>query len=74
MSQQKTPQTDPKTSTPTLPEGSGESAMRRERLEKNGGVPLTTPLEDGQLRGKDEEGRDTTGTHGGPKKDGSERK
>lgn len=65
---------DPKTSTEPMPEGTGESAMRRERLEKNGGVPLTTPLEDGQLRGKDEEGRDTTGTHGGPKKDGNPRK
>lgn len=68
--------TEPKTKTSTepMPEGSGESAMRRERLQENGGVPLTTPLENGQLRGKDEEGRDTTGTHGGPKKDGTERK
>lgn len=73
MSQPKNTTNDPKTSTEVMPEGTGESAMRRERLEKNGGVPLTTPLENGQLRGKDADGRDTTGTHGGPKKDGSER-
>lgn len=63
--------TDPKTtktSTEPLPERQGESADRRRRLEQGGGTPLTTPLENGQLRGKDEEGRDSTGTRGGPKK------
>jgi hypothetical protein len=57
--------------TQPLPAGQGESAQRRIQLEKHGGQPLTEPLEDGQLRGADEEGRHTTGTHGGPKKDGS---
>lgn len=74
MNREKTTQKDPKTSAQPMPEGTGESAMRRERLHEGGGVPLTTPLEDGQLRGKDADGRDTTGTHGGPKKDGTERK
>ena len=58
---------------PTLPEGQGESAQRRQAIEEGGGKPLTTQLEDGQLRGIDEEGRHTTGTHGGPKKDGGQR-
>jgi len=58
---------------PTLPEGQGESAQRRRALEEGGGQPLTTQLEDGQLRGTDEEGRHTTGTHGGPKKEGGQR-
>ena len=48
----------------------GESAGRRRGLEEGGGQPLTTPLEDGQNRGVDDEGRHTTGTHGGPHKDG----
>jgi hypothetical protein len=52
--------------------GTGESEGRRRGLEHSGGQPLTTPLEDGQKRGVDDEGRHTTGTHGGPKKDGSE--
>lgn len=54
---------------PVLPEGEGESAQRRQRLKEHGGLPLTIQLEDGQLRGVDEEGRPTTGTHGGPKKE-----
>ena len=62
-----------KTSKEPKPESQGESAGRRRGLEEGGGVPLTTPLEDGQKRGVDDEGRHTTGTHGGPKKDGSER-
>lgn len=62
---------DPKTTSAPQPEGKGESASRRQGLEAGGGQPLTTPLEDGQLRGVDEDGRHTTGTHGGPTKDGS---
>jgi hypothetical protein len=58
--------------TAPLPAGQGESAERRRRLEESGGQPLTKPLEDGELRGADEEGRHTTGTHGGPGKDGTE--
>ncbi len=58
---------------PTLPEGEGESARRREGIEKGGGHPLTEQLEDGQLRGTDEDGRHTTGTHGGPTKEGGGR-
>jgi hypothetical protein len=50
------------------PEPQGESAQRRQALEEGGGVPLTKIPEDGELRGADEEGRPTTGTHGGPKK------
>ena len=53
------------------PKPQGESEGRRKGLEEGGGQPLTQPLEDGQLRGVDEEGRHTTGTHGGPGKDGS---
>lgn len=44
---------DPKTSTETLPEGQGESAGRRKGLESGGGKPLTTQLEDGQVRRED---------------------
>jgi hypothetical protein len=44
---------DPKTSTEQLPEGQGESAGRRAGIESGGGQPLTTPLEDGQVREKD---------------------
>jgi len=55
-----------------LPAGQGESKERRRRLEEGGGQPLTEQLEDGQLRGVDEEGRHTTGTHGGPSKKGSD--
>jgi hypothetical protein len=47
-------------------EGGGESEARRKGLEEGGGVPLNTSLEDGQLRGVDEDGQVTTGTHGGP--------
>ena len=53
-------------------EQQGEAKERQIRHEKGGGAPLTTPLEDGQRRGVDEEGRHTTGTHGGPSKDGSD--
>ncbi|MDB4941957.1 MAG: hypothetical protein JWP97_1491 [Labilithrix sp.] len=61
---------DEKTETQVAPEGEGESKMRRERLAEHGGQPLTTPLEDGQLRGADETGKPTQGTHGGPKETG----
>jgi hypothetical protein len=50
----------------TLPEGQGESAGRRKGLAEEGGTPLTKELEDGQLRGANEDGRHDTGTHGGP--------
>ncbi len=47
-------------------EGGGESEARHRGLEAGGGTPLNTSLEDGQLRGVDEDGQVTTGTHGGP--------
>ena len=53
--------------------GEGEAAGRRRGLEEGGGQPLTKELADGQMRGADGEGRHTTGTHGGPRKNGSER-
>lgn len=59
--------------TENKPEQKGESAGRQKGLEKGGGVPLNTPLEDGQQRGANEEGKHETGTHGGPKKDGTQR-
>lgn len=46
-------------------EGS-ESEGRRQGLEAGGGVPLNESLEDGQLRGVNEDGQITQGTHGGP--------
>jgi hypothetical protein len=49
-------------------EGGGESEARRAGLAAGGGVPLNTSLEDGQLRGVDEDGQVNQGTHGGPKK------
>ena len=49
------------------PEG-GESEQRRRGLEAGGGVPLNRSLEDGQLRGVDEDGQVIQGTHGGPRK------
>jgi hypothetical protein len=55
---------DPKKKTEQ--KGHTESDGRREGLESGGGVPLNTPLEDGQLRGVDEDGQPTGGTHGGP--------
>ena len=56
-----------------MPEGQGESAQRRQAIEQGGGQPLTTPPEDAQLPGADEEGRHTTGTHGGSKEEGGGR-
>lgn len=62
--------TKPKPSTRTgrSARGEGEAAGRRRGYEASGGKPGDDLLEDGQLRGVDEEGRVTTGTHGGPKK------
>jgi hypothetical protein len=56
---------DPKPEAP--PDQKGESAWRAPRYEKGGGTPLKEPLEDGDERGVDEEGRIDNGTHGGPK-------
>ncbi|HLM73526.1 MAG TPA: hypothetical protein VK459_12565 [Polyangiaceae bacterium] len=49
-------------------EGGGEHEARQRGLEAGGGVPLNTSLEDGQLRGVDEDGQVIQGTHGGPQK------
>ncbi len=49
-------------------EGGGESEARQKGLEAGGGVALNTSLEDGQLRGVDEDGQVNQGTHGGPQK------
>jgi hypothetical protein len=46
----------------------GEHEARQRGLEAGGGVPLNTSLEDGQLRGVDEDGQVIQGTHGGPQK------
>jgi len=54
-----------------LPAGQGESAIRRRAMEEKGGTPSPEHLEGGQLRGVDEDGRHTGGTHGGPSKDGT---
>jgi hypothetical protein len=62
---------DVKTEGAPLPEGQGESAIRRKALDEGGGSPSPEHLEDNQLRGVDEDGRHTTGTHGGPHKDGT---
>lgn len=59
-----------KTTAEPMPLGKGESAQRKAQHEKGGGKPLTDAIKDGELRGADDEGRHTTGTHGGPKKDG----
>jgi hypothetical protein len=50
----------------------GESEGRRRGLDAGGGSPLNQSLEDGQLRGVDEDGQITQGTHGGPQKKGNE--
>ena len=47
--------------------GGGESEQRRRGLEAGGGARLNRSLEEGQLRGVDEDGQITHGTHGGPK-------
>jgi hypothetical protein len=44
----------------------GEADGRHRGLEVGGGVPLNTPLEDGQMRGVDAEDRPAAGIHGGP--------
>jgi hypothetical protein len=45
----------------------GESEQRRRGLEVGGGVSLNRSLEDGQLRGVDEDGQIIQGMHGGPR-------
>jgi hypothetical protein len=50
----------------------GEAAGRERGLEDKGGKTLDDIPKNGELRGSDDEGRDTTGTHGGPSKDGRE--
>ncbi len=46
----------------------GEAAGRKRGYESAGGRPGNDILEDGQLRGVDDEGNVVTGTHGGPKR------
>ncbi len=46
----------------------GEAAGRQRGYDDKGGKPGADLLEDGQLRGVDEEGRIVTGTHQGPQK------
>lgn len=44
----------------------GEMEGRRRGERASGGIPTDRPLEDGQLRGVNEEGQITRGMHGGP--------
>jgi hypothetical protein len=59
------PNTNERGATP----GNGEAAGRERGYEDKGGKPGNDLLEDGQLRGVDEDGRIVQGTHGGPKGD-----
>jgi hypothetical protein len=51
---------------PQLPSSQGEAAGRQKGYESEGGQPGNDPLEDGQLRGVDADGKVIQGTHEGP--------
>lgn len=65
-----TPQFTHESKATQAPEGKpgSESESRRRGLEAGGGQALNTSLEDGQLRGVNEDGQIIQGTHGGPQK------
>ena len=50
----------------------GEAAGRKRGLEDKGGERLVDIPKEGDLRGQNEEGRHSTGTHGGPSKEGTD--
>ena len=57
-----------KESTSQAPSAAGEAAGRERGYQDKGGHKVDDVLEDGQLRGVDEDGQVVTGMHGGPDK------